>query len=216
MNSQDDQFAKLISGYSHFRKKYAQGEDSLMRTLEKGQKPKAIVVACCDSRVDPSIILQCDPGDLFIIRNVANIVPPFKKDGQPHFVGAALEFGIRFLNIKHLILLGHSQCGGIKTLLLDEPSRDQNDFLTDYVATVKKAKINAKDVDSCAQSAIHVSYENCFTFPWLREKVEKGELFLHQWFFDIKKGEILRYSGQEKAYNPLMVTPQKCRETNSN
>ena len=94
------------------------GDNSIMEYLSyHGQKPHAMVVSCCDSRVDPALILQCEPGDLFVVRNVANIIPPFEKDEAHHGTSAALEFGIRFLNVQHLILLGHSQCGGIQALL---------------------------------------------------------------------------------------------------
>src|SRR4029078_63814 len=109
---------KMLLGYQEFRKKYALGDQSIMNYLSShGQNPQVMVVACCDSRVDPALILQCDPGDLFVVRNVANIVPPYVTDEYHHGTSAALEFGIRFLEVKHLILLGHSQCGGIQSLL---------------------------------------------------------------------------------------------------
>src|SRR5438105_3891479 len=111
-------FEKILQGYQLFRKKYAVGDNSVMQYLSHyGQQPQVMVVACCDSRVDPAVIFQCDPGDLFVVRNVANIVPPYEKDKMHHGTSAALEFGICFLKIKHLVLLGHSQCGGIQVLL---------------------------------------------------------------------------------------------------
>src|SRR5437660_11150509 len=109
---------KIKQGYQIFREKYAQGDSSVMQFLSHyGQQPQIMVVACCDSRVDTVLILQCDPGDLFVVRNVANIVPPYEIDGTHHGTSAALEFGIKRLNVYHLILLGHSQCGGIQALL---------------------------------------------------------------------------------------------------
>src|SRR5882672_7609286 len=103
-----ESFKKILKGYEKFRDKYAQGDESIMHSLSKyGQQPQVMVVACCDSRVDPALILQCDPGDLFVIRNVANIIPPYEKDEAHHGTSAALEFGIRFLKVEHLILLGH-------------------------------------------------------------------------------------------------------------
>src|SRR5579863_9197421 len=97
-----------------------------------GQKPEVMVVACCDSRVDPALILQCDPGDLFVVRNVANIIPPYENDEAHHGTSAALEFGISVLHVKHLILLGHSQCGGIQALLKTN-GEPQNDFINNWV-----------------------------------------------------------------------------------
>src|ERR1700738_5159286 len=111
-------FIQMLQGYQKFRKKYALGDKSIMEYLSHyGQQPGVMVVACCDSRVDPALILQCDPGDLFVVRNVANIVPPYEIDEAHHGTSAALEFGVRFLGVKHLILLGHSQCGGIHALI---------------------------------------------------------------------------------------------------
>jgi len=202
----DEKFLKLVKGYKEFREKYASGESSKMDELAKyGQKPPVMVVSCCDSRVDPSIIFQCDPGDLFVVRNVANIVPAFHEGKNGDAVNSALEFGIRFLKVKHLVLLGHSQCGGIRTLLLGNPSKEENDFITGWVSTVKEAKLDSKDVDNCAQRALHESYKNCFTFPWIEEKVASGELSLHRWFFDIEKGQILSYRQSEGKYQPLSL-----------
>src|SRR5271167_4236130 len=119
-------FTKMLQGYQIFRKKYALGDQSIMEYLsDNGQRPQAMVVSCCDSRADPALILQCDPGDLFVVRNVANIIPPYEKDETHHGTSAALEFGICFLKVKHLILLGHSQCGGIQ-VLLNNDAANQN------------------------------------------------------------------------------------------
>ena len=97
----------MIEGYQAFREKYAHGDNSVMRSLaNEGQQPEVMIVSCCDSRVDPALILQCEPGDLFIVRNVANIVPPYEKDEAHHGTSAALEFGICYLNVKHLIIVG--------------------------------------------------------------------------------------------------------------
>src|SRR5579863_4140913 len=126
-----DSFNKMLQGYHEFRKKYALGDQSIMHYLSHhGQQPNIMVVACCDSRVDPALILQCDPGDLFVVRNVANIVPPYEKDEAHHGTSAALEFGVCFLKVKHLILLGHSKCGGIQALLNTASSKNHDDFIT--------------------------------------------------------------------------------------
>src|SRR6476620_8908289 len=123
---------KMLQGYSQFRSKYASGDNSVMQYLSHyGQQPNIMVVSCCDSRVDPALILQCDPGDLFVVRNVANIIPPYEKDAMHHGTSAALEFGICFLKVKHVVLLGHSQCGGIQALL---DNIGQNDFITNWVS----------------------------------------------------------------------------------
>src|SRR3990167_3419835 len=145
---------KIIQGYQQFRKEYATGNQSVMRQLAMhGQKPQVMVIACCDSRVGPALILQCDPGDLFVARNVANIVPPYEKDAGHHGTSAALEFGVCFLKVSHLILLGHSQCGGIQALVNRESVR-QDDFITNWVSQIKLEEFH-DHVDEFAKLALH-------------------------------------------------------------
>ncbi len=196
-------FIKILEGYKSFRDKYVHGDTSVMQQLSHdGQRPEAMVVACCDSRVDPAVILQCDPGDLFVVRNVANIVPPFEKDEMHHGTSAALEFGVCYLDVKHLILLGHSQCGGIQALL-DESKVGINDFISNWVSLIKTPQCDNIDADNYAQLALHESHKNCLTFPWLQEKVNRNQLQIHLWFFDIKSGQIFTYSAEQQSYIPL-------------
>lgn len=194
---------KILDGYNSFRNKYAQGDRSVMQYLSYyGQEPQVMVVACCDSRVDPALIFQCDPGDLFVVRNVANIVPPYEKDAKHHGTSAALEFGICFLKVKHLILLGHSQCGGIQALL----SRDSHDddFITNWVSQIKMHPDNHNEnPDVCASLALLHSHQNCLTFPWIKERMEQNELDIHMWYFDIKTGQIFAWSHERQDYLPL-------------
>ncbi len=195
-------FKRILEGYLAFRDKYATGDNSVMQHLAyHGQQPEIMIVACCDSRVDPALILQCEPGDLFIVRNVANIVPPYEADENHHGTSAALEFGVCYLNVKHLIILGHSQCGGISALLNGE-SLKQNDFISRWVSLIESNNTH-KDEDSCARHALTISYENCLTFPWIKERVDQHKLLIHRWYFDIKEGEIYAYSPQEKKYQRL-------------
>jgi carbonic anhydrase len=196
-------FTKLLKGYQVFRAKYALGDDSIMQYLShQGQEPKVMVVACCDSRVDPALILQCEPGDLFVVRNVANIVPPYAKDEAHHGTSAALEFGICHLDVKHLILLGHSQCGGIKAAIADQPT-ESGDFINNWVSIIKNPHFHSKDPDEYAKSALQQSHRNCLSFPWIKEKVEQRKLTIHLWFFDIKSGQIFNYHPEDTEYHPL-------------
>lgn len=204
----EDSLRKILQGYKAFRDKYAHGDSSVMQYLSNyGQKPKIMVVACCDSRVDPALILQCDPGDLFVVRNVANIVPPYEPDEVHHGTSAALEFGICFLQVKHLILLGHSQCGGIAALLnsingVAKP--EQDDFITNWVSIIKHdGSTTMHDTDTCAKHALNDSYNNCLTFPWIKERLEQNKLSIHLWFFDIKAGQIYKYTEADKTYQLL-------------
>ncbi|PIZ04674.1 MAG: carbonate dehydratase [Gammaproteobacteria bacterium CG_4_10_14_0_8_um_filter_38_16] len=193
---------KILQGYFEFREKYATGDHSIMQQLAlRGQKPNVMIVACCDSRVDPSLILQCDPGDLFVVRNVANIVPPYECDEKHHGTSAALEFGLCYLHVQHLIILGHSQCGGIEALIHGENLK-QNDFISNWVSLID-THTHENNIDACAKRALNISYQNCLTFPWIKDRVEKNKLEIHRWFFDIQSGEIVVYSNQEKKYHPL-------------
>jgi len=195
-------FSKILKGYQNFRKIYALSDKSVMQHLsDHGQKPEIMMVSCCDSRVDPAVILQCDPGDLFVVRNVANIVPPFEKDKFHHGTSAALEFGICFLKVKHLILLGHSQCGGIQAILDNKTLND--DFITNWVSIVKDADAVQCSTDDYAKMALHKSASNCLSFPWINTRVQAGELRLHLWFFDIKMGQIFTFSEENQTFEPL-------------
>ena len=195
-------FKKMLHGYQEFREKYAEGDHSIMKSLSYGQSPNTMVVACCDSRVDPALILQCDPGELFVVRNVANIVPPFLKDDAHHGTSAALEFGICLLKVQHLILLGHSQCGGIEALLQDRAT-PHNDFIHSWVSIIRHPNNSRYTPNEYAKIALHQSKQNCLSFPWLKEKVVSGELMLHLWFFDIKEGQVYTYSDTKKIFQPL-------------
>jgi len=198
-------FRKALKGYQRFREKYAHGDSSVMQMLSvHGQQPKIMVVACCDSRVDPALILQCDPGDLFVVRNVANIIPPYEKDKKHHGTSAALEFGIRFLKVKHLIVLGHSQCGGIQALL-QGASTGRNDFITSWVFLIKPDDQQRHTADGYAKLALKKSYEHCMTFPWIELALNAQELAIHLWFFDIKTGKIFTYEEHSNTYRSLKV-----------
>jgi carbonic anhydrase len=193
---------KILKGYQSFREQYAHGDNSVMRYLAShGQNPEIMVVACCDSRVDPALILQCDPGDLFTIRNVANIIPPYEKDDLHHGTSAALEFGICYLHVEHLIIFGHSQCGGINALM-NQGTLGQDDFISNWVSLIEKPK-HIEEEDDLAKSALLHSYNNCLTFPFIKKLVDENKLKIHLWFFNIKHGEILNYSHEKQAFSPL-------------
>ncbi len=211
----EESLKKIMQGYQAFRQKYAHGDQSVMQHLHtNGQKPKVMVVACCDSRVDPALILQCDPGDLFVVRNVANIVPPYEKDDAHHGTSAALEFAVCYLGIKHLILLGHSQCGGIQALLNSQSNKQSNDdFITNWVSVIKHADSGVHDLDSCAKHALNQSYENCLGFPWIRSRYENQELKIHLWYFDIESGQIFAHQGSEE-YLPLDTRTLSAMQSN--
>jgi len=206
---------KLIDGFARFRTRYFEWErDTYRELVHKGQAPKVLVVACCDSRVDPAIITDCDPGDLFVVRNVANLVPPFEETGHYHGTSAALEFGVCCLKVRHIIVLGHARCGGIRALLAGLPQEaDRNSFIGKWMAIAANARTQVltelphatpeAQACACEQAAIQVSINNLMTFPSIRERVERGELLLHGWYFDLEKGRLLGLDRKTKRFQPL-------------
>lgn len=204
---------RLIEGFARFRERHFAEDDALFRGLvEQGQTPKILVVACCDARVDPALVLDCSPGDLFVIRNVANLVPPAENQGHYHGTSAALEFGVRKLNVGHIIVLGHAHCGGIHALLEGDMQKDDA-FVSQWmgIAGAARERVNREFAGigsaarhrACEQQAILVSLDNLMTFPWIRDRVEQGKLELHGWYFDIERGELLGYDAAVRRFEVL-------------
>lgn len=199
---------KITVGYKEFQKKYNSNKNSLMEQLSiEGQNPDVMIVSCCDSRVDPAMILQCKPGELFIVRNVANIIPPYENDEFHHGTSAALEFGICYLEVKHLIIWGHSQCGGISALLNKENISKQNDFIGNWINIIKNNEDfpdeQPNHVDCMAKESLNMSYNNCFSFPWIKERVENNKLSIHRWFFNIKEAKLYNFDAETNQYISL-------------
>lgn len=203
--------SQLIEGFRRFRARHFTNDDALFRGLvADGQTPSILVVGCCDSRVDPALVMDCAPGDLFVIRNVANLIPPSENDGGHHGTSAALEFGVRDLGVEHIIVLGHAQCGGIRALVEAGGIKDPDSYIGDWMHLVASAhaevlqampsaSLNAQ-ARACEQRAILVSLRNLMTFTWVRERVEQGRLTLHGWYFDIEHGQLLHYNPDRSAF----------------
>jgi carbonic anhydrase len=204
---------KLITGFRRFQENYFGGDQELFRQLKEGQKPSAMVIACSDSRVDPAILLDCQPGDLFMVRNVANLVPPYEHGMGLHGVSTALEFGVCVLGVQHLIVLGHSSCGGVRALMQGIPAGASGEFIINWVNIAKRAKQRVheempqapddKKLCACEQASILVSLENLLTFPWINERVQRGALALHGWYFDMQSGNLLAYDPYLAQYKSL-------------
>lgn len=195
----------LLKGYKVFRQKYHEHDNSVMQMLsEHGQNPEIMVVACCDSRVDPAILFQCDPGQLFVVRNVANIIPPYEIDEYHHGTSAALEFAVCYLNVKHIVILGHSQCGGLEALA-NQDQLAQNDFITHWASLSGKNDNGEHPVDEFAKDSINRSYKNCLTFPWLKDRYDAGKLSIHRWFFNIKNAEVQAYCEKTSKFDTIQL-----------
>ena len=197
--------SELIEGYRKFKAKYVDGDKRLLKQLAQGQRTQVMVLACCDSRVDPALLLQCKPGDLFVARSIANFVMPFNKANEVYQgLSAALEFGVSLLKVKHLIILGHSQCGGIEAFLKPDSLPSDNDFMGRWLSLINVLDPVAKqDSEACAKAALLKSYENCLTFPWIKDRVTGKLLQIHLWFFDICTGSLSEYQFSQQAFQPL-------------
>lgn len=204
----------LIEGFLRFRDNRFPSDDvEYLRLFEEGQKPKFLIVGCCDSRVDPALIFDCAPGELFVIRNVANIVPPNEARIGHHGTTAAIEYGVCNLGVEHIVVLGHQHCGGIQNLMQTSGIANPDSFIDDWMHLVESARVSVeRDMADCSdeqrqraceQRAILVSLENLLTFPWIAQRVAQRTLRLHGWYFDIKQAQLLAHNASTGLFEPL-------------
>ena len=191
---------RLIDGYGAFASGRLQSEQDRYRELaEHGQTPEIMVIGCCDSRVSPEVIFDARPGELFVVRNVANLVPPYETDGKYHGDSAALEFGVGVLKVKHIVILGHAHCGGIRAYAEDTAPISPGDFIGRWMSLMAPAaeKVGARGsmsrteyLERMEQASILNTLDNLMTFPRLSKLVERGAVTLHGAYFGVAKGEL--------------------------
>jgi carbonic anhydrase len=191
---------QLVSGYQTFTAQRLRTEQSRYRELsERGQSPEIMVIGCCDSRVSPEVIFDAGPGELFVVRNVANLVPPYAPDGAAHGVSAALEFAVQVLRVKHIVVLGHAQCGGIKALVQDSAPLSPGDFIGKWMSLLNSTLENTPRgstedfqdfVSRLEKKAVTTSLNNLMTFPCVRILAERGKLHLHGAYFGVAQGSL--------------------------
>jgi carbonic anhydrase len=191
----------LIAGYRRFRAGTWRNERSRFEELSRfGQKPRALVIACSDSRTDPQMVFNAGPGELFVVRNVANLTPPYRPDGEPHGTSAAIEYAVRALKVSQIVVMGHAMCGGIAALLGNAPAETW-DFITPWVRVAQPALRCAATLppeqrqDACEHESVRLSLTNLLTFPWIEAATRSGDLKLHGCFFDIRSGILERLGG---------------------
>ena len=194
----------LLAGYERFRNGYWREHEKLYSSLARdGQSPPAMVIACADSRVAPEMIFDCAPGEIFVVRNVSALVPPYAPDDNKHGTSAALEFAVTSLNVRTIVVMGHSRCGGIRALM--QPDGRHGDFIESWMEIAKTARQRVCDAPdapadfdakcfACEQEAIRVSLANLLSFPWIRERVQAGTLTLSGLHFDVETGNLLQVS----------------------
>lgn len=204
---------KLLAGFRRFRERYFTGEASVYTRLSvNGQTPKTLIIACSDSRVDPAIISGASPGELFVVRNVANLVPPCEENGQFHGVSSAIEFAVVNLKVENIIVLGHRQCGGIRHLMFS-PGLEGESFVGKWVQIAQEAKERVQAVfagadeetqcRACELEAIKVSLKNLKTFPFVRKALAEGRLEMHGIYFDLESGELLELSRESTQFHQI-------------
>jgi carbonic anhydrase len=209
----------LIEGYRRFRKTRFPGAQALYRELgDRGQSPRVMFIACCDSRVDPATIFDTGPGELFVLRNVANLVPPNSPMAKHQAMGAALEFAVFHLNVEHIVVMGHAQCGGAKALLEGVHEQIPN---TEFIGSWMNMALPARNrmllqphppADSLRlleNRIVQLSLENLLTYDWIRERFESGRIALHGFHFGIATGELAMLDMSTGQFQTVLTPPSE-------
>src|SRR5882757_732806 len=191
---------QLIEGYHAFATQRLPTEQSRYRELsERGQSPEVMLIGCSDSRVSPEVIFDAGPGELFVVRNVANLVPVYQPDTGTHGVSAALEYAVNVLKVKHIVVLGHAQCGGIRAFIDKIQPLSPGDFIGKWMQMfIKPGEVVEQREHESMQdfvvriekAAVFRSLENLMTFPFVRDRVERGEMQLHGAYFGVAEGSL--------------------------
>lgn len=190
-----DSIGRLVAGFRGFHARYYEARPERMRELvANGQTPDVMIVACSDSRAEPALLLGTEPGEVFTVRNVANLVPPYEPDDLHHGTSAAIEYGVRDLGVGDIVVLGHSGCGGVRALT---HARTEPEHAREFMATWMdiaggSGAFNCEghpiSDQAAEQAVIQISLRNLMTFPWIAEAVRQGELRLHGWWVDLDSG----------------------------
>jgi carbonic anhydrase len=211
-------FERLLKGFEDFRLGYYREHLDLFEKLAtEGQSPKILVIGCSDARVDPGILTQTQPGDIFTIRNISAMVPPAQipPDERQHGTSAAIEFAVRGLEVEHVVVLGHALCGGIAALVDAEKSSAYASY--DYLSTWTSVARSVRDIAvrelrgrpreqvhrAVEQAAVLNSVFNLMSFPWLAERVDAGNLRLHAWWFNLVEGQLYAYDPATARFEPV-------------
>jgi carbonic anhydrase len=208
-------FTRLIEGYRRFRETRWPRERERWSELAEGQSPKVMVIACADSRTDPAEIFDTRPGEIFVVRNIAALAPPFETSAGYHGVSAALEFGVTQLEVEEILVLGHGSCGGCAAALtgqFDGAEPGEGHFIADWVSMLHPARDRVRagheavDSDAIREmewEAVRISLANLRTFPWIKEREEDGRLKLHGAHFSIAEGRLYVLDEAEGSFRPV-------------
>ncbi|MDB6126081.1 MAG: carbonic anhydrase [Pedosphaera sp.] len=207
---------RLIDGVHRFRsEEFGRYRKLFKRLSENGQDPHTLFITCCDSRVLAELITQSKPGDLFVVKNIGNIVPPANVSGSTNSTAAAIEFAVEVLNVKDIVVCGHSQCGAIRAMMEGLRGVEKMPHLTEWLAVAepvrKLMQANYSDLTepearltAAAQENVLFSLENLHTYPSIEARLANGSLHLHGWFFRIATAELYAYDPVNKQFAPLV------------
>ncbi|NBO38475.1 carbonic anhydrase [bacterium] len=212
----DKTIHRIAQGYLRFREQFCSESGDFYRQLaELGQKPRIAIISCSDSRVDPAVITNTKPGEMFVLRNVANVIPE-RTSETAWGVRAALQFAIEVLEVEHFIVCGHSGCGGVQAARRNEMCGPQGQHLEDLSVWLRhlnekfaplEAQVNQLEPELhdefYEKIGIINSLGNLFTFPEIERRVKEGKLQLHGWYFDIKRGELMAYDAPTYSFVPF-------------
>lgn len=209
------EIARLLSGFRQFKEKFYNGDDPTYGKLIGGQGPKTLIIGCSDSRVDPSLLSGSAPGEIFVVRNIANLVPPCEMGTKGrHGVSAAIEFAVVNLLVEHVIVLGHRQCGGIRALLFPKETK-AGGFVQQWMKIAEPAKVRAHAMvtsgdelalwKQCELESIKTSIENLRSFPFVVEAVNNRNLQILGIYFDLERGELLELDEASGNFSTIAV-----------
>lgn len=196
---------RMQAGFRSFRAHYyEQRPERVASLMEQGQKPEVVLVSCSDSRADPAILMNCEPGEMFVIRNVAALVPPYAPDGHYHGTSAALEYAIRDLKVQDVVILAHSSCGGVSALVAANRSEPlpERDFIQPWMSMMGH-NISSDPVEA-SKETLRQSVLNLRTFPFVQKACEEGTLTVHGWWYNMKEGAIYKLDEETDTFELLV------------
>jgi carbonic anhydrase len=218
---------KLFDGIKSFQQRaYDQRMFNMQDLVEEGQHPKVLLISCSDSRVDPAILTNAAPGELFVLRNVANLVPTYALESKYDGARSAIEYAVRDLKVEHIVILGHAHCGGIKALLKSLSGQNiPRDFIGDWVSIARDGceryvldqlgDINKPLSEDTLENlhnhqhlveraSIRGSLDNLLTYPWIKDRIDAGNLQLHGWWFDLETGDLWATDANNSVFLPVI------------
>lgn len=197
---------QLVEGLKRFRREsFPRFREHYQRLVAEGQRPSTLFLGCADSRVVPDLLTSSLPGELFVIRNVGNIVPPYEPDSSFHGTSAGIEFATLMLEVKDIIVCGHSHCGAIRALF--SPVREDAPHVTRWLELARPAMVESEPSEPALRRtemrSVVLQLERLMSFPMVRERVERGDVCLHGWYYVIEKGQVLGLDTGSGEFVPL-------------